>query len=344
MNKDNKTTRFDYSKIESKADTRYWGIHEEEGRLHIDTKRHKKICESEGVASDMPEGLFRNRSTPYFIPQHKSRHDYRFNIFRDLIGGLRDEWFYDIKPYIEFGKQGRKYDRFVKSYPVVGEPNPKISYKVSPLGGIEFTTTPYEGCDDNPYDEHKDEAGNILQFFNHDKAAYIEKRKLANIFNSLQLHFIQKLAIEVNRALLIVCSELGYKEKDFGLKDFFVFSDGLAKSKKKPKIKTFTKYNAFNLLFKLNNFLKHNTVQAYETLKDNYPDNILKTQKTPYENGMYAADFVYLQADYLDKIFDKLIIFFGEYCKNILGENIEDADWNYDDWFSDLLTESNSTQ
>ena len=244
----------------------------------------------------------------------------KYNIFYDCINSLKNDWFDNIKPFIEFDKpQGRKYDKFVKSYPVVGEPNPVIYPDYSEFGRISLTTkSPFDGCDDNPYEEI-----NGLQFFNKGKAEYIEKRKIANILKSLHFQFIQKLSTEVMRSMLIACSELGYKHKDFSLDMFFAFSDGILKDKSKPKIETFPKYNAFNLLFKMNNFLKHNTVQAYLTLKKHYPDNIDFNNKTRYENGMYAGDFIYLQDGYLDKIFDKLLIFFAEYCKVILGENTD---------------------
>ena len=249
------------------------------------------------------------------------KQDSKYKIFGDLIGKLKDEWFDDVKPFIEFDRpQGRKYDKYAAPYPIVGEPNPKI-YPIFSENGIGLagltSKSPYEGCDGNPYELDG-------MFFNPEKARYIEQCKIANILKSLHFQFIQKLCAEVNRAMLLVCVELGYKNKDFSLKEFFSFSDELLKDKSKPKIETFPKYKAFNLLFKINNFLKHNTVKSYLTLKEYFPDNILKGSGR-YENGMYAGDFIYLQDGYLDKIFDKLLIFFGEYCKNILGEKIDDV-------------------
>ncbi|MDR0462261.1 MAG: GNAT family N-acetyltransferase [Christensenellaceae bacterium] len=232
----------------------------------------------------------------------------RYSIFRDCIKNLKTDWVENIKPFIEFDKQQtRKYDKYAAPYPIVGEPNPKLY-----LGCFK---SPYEGCDDNPY-----EMDGML--FNKEKARYIEQRKIADILKSFFFQYIQKIAVEIMRCMLIVCTDLGYKQKDFGLKEFFTFSSELIGKDSRVVIETFPKYKAFNLLFKLNNFLKHNTKQAYDTLKDNFPDNIHKGNKTEYENGMYAGDFIYLQDGYLDKIFDKLLIFFGEYCKVILGEDL----------------------
>jgi len=247
----------------------------------------------------LPEGMFRNRSTPYFIPAKKERYDYKYNLFRDLILRLKKDWFNEYKPCFERIR------------------TPNEVYEQSRLGMMMYTS-----CSDD-YDDINLEAR---------MNSFRRKGKYTEIINSLYFQFIQKICVEVNRFLLIVCHELGYKGKDFGLKNFYTFSDGLLSDKSQAKIEKFPKYNAFNLLFKLNNFLKHNTVMAYETLKKYYPDNILK-DSGKYENGMYAGKFIYLKDDYIDLLFDKLIVFFGEWCKNILGENIEDADWNYDEYF-----------
>ena len=52
---------------------------------------------------------------------------------------------------------------------------------------------------------------------------------------------------------------------------------------------------------------------------------------------MYAGDWIIIKPDYIDKLFDKLIIFFEDYCSIILKENIKEADWNYDDYFRDAF-------
>lgn len=304
MKKEHKTIRFDYSKIESKADFQYWGIHPTKGRLHIDTKRYKKICEHEGMTEHMPEGMFQNRHTPYFIPAKKKRYDYKYNIFRDLILSLKKDWFNEYKPCFERIK------------------TPNEVYEQSRLGMLAYTA-----CSDD-YDNIDIEAR-----WN----GFRRESKYIEVINSLYFQFIQKICVEVNRYLLIVCKELGYKGNDFNLDKFYTFSDGIINDKSQPKIETFKGYNAFNLLNKTNNFLKHNSVVAYQKLKRYYPKNIAYHKDIKYENGMYAGDWIKLKDNYIDEIFDKLIIFFGEYCKNILGEKIQEAEWNYDDYFRDAF-------
>lgn len=303
----NKTIKkFDYSKVESREDYEYWGMHPKKGRLHIDTKRYKKICEKEGMTDFMPEGLFQNRNTHYFIPAKKSRYDYKFNLFRDLILDLKHDWHHEYK----------KVFNAIRT--------PKETYQDARLGMIAYTSSVDE------LDEIEIEAMMI---------AWERDKKYNEILTSLYFQFIQKVASEITRYMLIVCNELGYKSNDFSIDSFFKFSDGLIKDKGEPKINRFRKYNTFNMLNKINNFLKHNSIRAYESLKRSYPNNVILTDSkgNKYENGMYAGNWIKIKPNYIDNLFDKLIIFFEDYCRIILKENIEESDWNYDDYFKEAF-------
>ena len=80
MKSTHKVERFDYSKVEAQQDAillyQYWGLHPKSGRIHIDTKRYKRTCEKIGIMDFMPEGMFANRQTPYFVPSKVRRYDY----------------------------------------------------------------------------------------------------------------------------------------------------------------------------------------------------------------------------------------------------------------------------
>lgn len=84
MKSTHKVERFDYSKVEAQQDAillyQYWGLHPKSGRIHIDTKRYKRTCEKIGIMDFMPEGMFANRQTPYFVPSKVRRYDYAINV------------------------------------------------------------------------------------------------------------------------------------------------------------------------------------------------------------------------------------------------------------------------
>lgn len=304
MKSTHQVERFDYSKILARDDMRYFGIHPKSGRIHIDTKRYKKVLEEDGVDEFLPQGLFVDRNTVYFVPALKKRHDYKFNIFRDLINDLHSEWEEEYKPLFKYIK------------------TPTEVYDNTRLEGIAISS-----CADDLEDIELDA---MLDSIRRTNSYY-------HVVQSLYCTFISKLSTEIDRIILNVLIELGYKSSDFNYTSFIKFSDGLQKNKQGKKIEQLDKYHAFNLLHKLNNFLKHNTIRSYEELKRRYPNNVASienhTADVAYENGMYAVDWIIVKDNYIDELFDKLIVFFKDYCREYLHEDVDNADWNYDDYF-----------
>jgi len=318
MKKDRKVERFDYSKYESKPawtsesllEYEFWGFHKKKGRLNIDTKRYKKACQSVGITDFLPNGLFKQRNSVYFLPEKIKRHDYKINIFRDLINELKNDWVNEYKSIFEKIR------------------TPKEVEEDSRLNSLMFTSS------EDDYDEIDIEA-------KMDGIRRIDKYN--RIINSLYCQFIMKVTTEIDRFTLYVMTETGYKGTDFNIDSFFKFSDGLLKERGGIKIKDLSKYNAYNMLHKINNFLKHNSIESYRTLKKLYPANVASiergTSQTEYKNGMFAGDWLIIKVGYIDDLLDKLIIFFENYCKVFLSEDLEESKWNYDDYFMNAYYE-----
>ena len=304
MKSTHKVERFDYSKIESRDDMRYFGIHPKSGRIRIDTKRYRKILEEEGITEFLPEELFENRRTPYFIPTAHKRSDYKFNIFKDLINDFRNEWEEEYRPLF----------RYIKS--------PTDIFNTARTNGIMVTS-----CADD-IDEIECEAH---------ISAFRRKRKYEHVIQSLYCAFISKLSTEIDRITLVVIMELGYKSNDYDFNSFVKFSDGLQSNKKGKRIQDLKRYNAYNLLHKINNFLKHNTVKSYNDLKKWYPNSVASIENgltnVKYQNGMFAGNWIILKEGYIDGLFDELIEFFKDYCSEYLKEDVSRAEWDYDDYF-----------
>ena len=304
MKRTHKVERFDYSKDLTRDDMQFFGIHPKSGRLHIDTKRYKMVLEYDGATEFLPDGLFKNRNTVYFIPQYKSRYDYKYNIFRDMIDNLKKEWQEEYKPLFQFIK------------------TPKNVYEDARLGGIAYALT----SDDI-------EDVNERAFIKSAKRQY----QYQHVYKSLYCSFISKITSEVDRIVLNVLIEAGYKEDDYNYGVFLHVSEGIQNDKKGIKIEHLKNYNDFNKLHKINNFIKHNTVRSYEELKRYFPKNVASVEngmsKKPYENGMYACNWIIVDYNYIDELLDNLIYFFEDYCKEFLKEKTDEADWNYDDYF-----------
>ena len=157
------------------------------------------------------------------------------------------------------------------------------------------------------------------------------------VIQSLYCQFIQKIATEVDRYTLIFMIECGWKGNDFKMDNFLSFSDGLLKQKGEKAFEKLSKYNSYNLLHKINNFLKHNSIESYKKLQKYFPNNVASVEnghaKKPYENGMFAGDWIIVKRDYIDQLLNKLVIFFEDYCRVFLHEDIERSKWDYDDYF-----------
>lgn len=314
MKSTHKVYRFDYSKIESQPDAillyQYWGLHPKSGRIHIDTKRYKQICEKIGITDFLPKEMFANRSTPYFVPAKVNRHDYAINIFRDLIHDLRRDWFDEYKPVLAKIKTPQEVSESIR------------------INEMMFTSDP----------DDLDEIGIDAMF-----GGIRRSRKYNEIINSLYCQFISKICTEIDRYTLIVMCELGYKGNDYKYKSFAKFSDNLQMDKNGTKLSDLSKYSEYNLLHKINNFLKHNTIKSYNDLKKYYPSNVCNiekgTAKEEYQNGMFAGDWIILKENYIDSIFESLIEFFEDYCKQFVKEDIEKANWNYDEYFIDAFNQ-----
>ena len=312
MKSKRKVVRFDYSKYESDNPWDYellkhyefWGFHPKSGRLHIDTKRYKKACESVGITDFLPSELFEQRNTVYYEPSKIKRYDYKVNIFRDLLGELKKDWHEEYKPLLD---------------KVTTPEQVEDSYRTNALMYTSDSDDYMDICADAKLE------------------AWKRGSKYRHVIQSLYCQFIQKIATEVDRYTLIVMVECGWKGTDFGFGNFRSFSDGLLKQKDKTKINTLSKYNAYNLLHKLNNFLKHNSVESYKTLVRLYPSNVASIEngkaKTTYENGMFAGDWIIVKPNYIDDLLDKLVLFFEDYCRVYLGENVEKSKWDYDNYF-----------
>lgn len=314
MKATHKTQRFDYNKIEQKDDPReyweYYGFHPKHGRIHVDTKRFKKIMTQDGTTEFFYDGMFKNRTTTYLIPAKIHRYDYKVNIMRDLLSSLQNDWDEEYKPLLSKVQ------------------SPNDVYENTRLNSIAMTS-----CADDLDDIEVESR----------MAAFRRERQYQIILQSLYCQFISKICTEIDRFTLIFIKELGYSQKDFGMRDFRAFTDGLKGEKRADLLSTLKGYNAYNLLHKINNFLKHNTIDAYNGLKKEYPRNVCsvenKTAKKPYENGMFAGDWIIVKEGYIDNLFKKLKEFFEDYCNKFLNEDLEESKWNYDDYFKDVVKE-----
>ncbi len=311
-----KTTKYDYSKYDGIEETwdydilkneDFFGVHMINSRLEIDVERYKKACKIVGIEDFIPE-LFKNSEVKYYMPSRQNRDDYIVNIYIDSLNELMSDWNNEYKPIFSKIKTPHEV---------------KENYRLSSL---MYTSN----SDD--FDEIDIESS----------LAGIKRTSTYNrIVNELYCIFVGKICTEVDRISLYAMTKSGYTDTDFSFKQFRAFSEGMLNGTECYKIEKLNKYNAYNMLHKLNNFLKHNSIDSYNTLKKFYPNNVRsvenKTAEFPYKNGIFASDWIILKENYIDEVLKKLIIFFSDYCEKFCKENQNRANWDYDDYFLNAI-------
>lgn len=308
MKSSHKVIRYDYSKIEKLSDFRdwyeYYGIHPKSGRLHIDTKRLKKVAKVLDGTNFLNEAMFKNRETPYLIPNKIHKYDYIYNIVRDMFYVLKEDWYIEYKPALKKIKTPSEVE------------NEEI---LANIAGIS---------DANSVED---------AYFNAQMSKIKRIPKYEKVIKSLYAQFISKVRVEVDRIFLNILVENGYSQDDYRWDNLMTFCDtkyGVKNAKIFEKITNFDSYDSLSLI---DNFIKHNTIKAYKKLQRKYPTLVFEGNSTiQYKMGMYAVDWLNIPENYIEDLLNKLELFLKEFCRIILSEDVENANWNYDDYFKML--------
>ena len=310
---------FDYSKSDPNS-FEYYGFHLKDGRYHIDTKRLIKLhCDNL-----FPADLFTTpRNTHYFIPKYKNRSNYAINVLRDQLNRLIKDW--------------------------------NTEYKAA----IDNLVTPKEVMDNVRVNElaHTSSADDIEDAeFNAMLAGAKRQKKYGEVIKSIHLQYIQKIFTELFRTILLVIKERGYSnDMDFTYKSFVfhVQERFNAETKRANPLYKLPHYRYFDILNKIDNFLKHNTVMAYNALANNpfeKDEKLKKFQSTfvyskkeasfEYENGMYAGNWLKIGPEFVNDILSNLQEFAKEFCEMMYGEDPNEAYWNSDESLIKILKDN----
>lgn len=308
---------FDYSKY-GPRDYTYYGFHLKDGRYHIDTKRLKKL----GYAGFFPEELFTTpRNMHYFIPKYKSEADYAVNLLLEMVNRLAREWNTEYKDAIK------------------GLKTPKQVQEETRTGMLMYSSSPSEDMDEIDFESLM--------------AGIRREGKYDDVIRSIHLQYLQKMFSEYFRAIYLVIKDRGYENKDdFNYKDFFFYVQRRfnVETKRVNPLYKLPHYRYFNLLHRMNNFLKHNSKNAYDELANSAfeKDEELKVflskyvyseeeAKMKYESGTYAGYWLKIDNNFVDEMLDNLREFSKEFCELVYGESASEASWNSDEYLVGIL-------
>jgi hypothetical protein len=140
--------------------------------------------------------------------------------------------------------------------------------------------------------------------------------------------FISKICCEIDRFLIKSITSLGYEATDYDYKQFEAFCNG---KNGKISLKSLDGYRDFSNLHNVNNFIKHSSEKSFGALVK-YSPECLKSKKG-YENGMYPGDWLNFKEADIESFLSGLKVFFESFCSKILGENLNRAKWDSEEFF-----------
>ena len=311
--KDRKRTHgknvFKYAEKASRLDYEYYGVHRKGDRVHIDSKRMKKVCGTEGP-SELYSAALRiaeiPRHTAYFIPKKKKRTDYVTNEFRMKLDGLREQWcelrraFENIKTPTQAADEYR-------------------------LNAISYT------ADSDDYDDIAVDAM---------MAGIRREIPYRRLEISVCAQFIHQMATELDALMLRKCRQLGYapdKESQISRNDMHTYLHGMVHGS--HKVEALPGYrDAYKKFFTVWNLLKHNSEELFYKVKESYPDMLLTES---YKNGDMSMYYLKIGNDYIEGMLTDLKVFYENVGEAFFGEDREESKWNYDEYFLGVIDEFN---
>ena len=144
------------------------------------------------------------------------------------------------------------------------------------------------------------------------------------IIKSLYAQFFHQLMSSIDALCLKMLTACGYKEEDYTKKQFDIYMQGI-QGDNALSFKQYTNYPLYDRAFTVWNFLKQW-----------YPKMIWDPEDK-YQNGESALTVVKLDEKFILACLDNLHLFFDELCARSFGENANDAQWDYDDYFEKVV-------
>lgn len=276
-------------------DTRYYGlfISGKDKSIKIDPIRYDKKV---GLG-DQQKAVIAKRETHYFCPAKRNYSDYNCNIFRDEIADIRKKWLNEHKPIVDKAIDQIK----AKEY------TPGDDYKL--MCGISGPG-----------------AANARAQWATMMAKQEAEYKRFGLKTSMYAQFFHLMASRIEAITVSVLTKNGFKEDTFCRNSLYTF-----KNKTKEDISKLNGFQEYDETYCIWNFIKHNSLSTYNTLKENYPEAIGNLAE--YHQGDLAIYYVALDEELIRKLLDGVGRFFDAYCEYVFNEDVESAFWNHDQYF-----------
>lgn len=290
-----------YKKLEETSagyrDTRYWGVFngKEKEQIKIDVKRYQKKL---GEFSSGQLKIINSRNGHYFYPKKVYYNEYNCNVFVDEIKEIKKYWENHFKPIIK-----DSYNRIKKPSKLCPGDYDNLQCGISGPGAAQAWA---DYMNWKNASEYREECA-VLTF-------------------SLYSEFFHFMAARIEAITVKVLTQNNAIKDRFDRNVFYATTIG-----KNKKIEELDYFQWYDKLYCLWNFIKHNSISTYQTLKDRFPNCLYEDE---YKQGEMALYFIRFNDEMIEEIIKGCIEFFKEYCELVFGENYEEAQWNYCKYFT----------
>ena len=297
INNPRKYSREWYNTSFSLDDTRYYGLFlkGKDHRVQIDPKRFKNFSK---ITNDMKK-VMDKRNGKFFHPGRPSIHDYNINFMLSHFYSIKNEWEKTNLPII---------------HQAVGKFEPLKKTTLNPSESDLFQS----GIID--YEEAQERS--LLQTVTLNRLAAYQQKLL---FNTLYAQNFHQLASQIDALLLKTLTRNGYEGDSFKRNVLYAF-----KGNKEKNVKELDGFMEYDQMYAIWNFIKHNSLSTYKTLKKKYPDVVIDDD---YSQGELGCHFIHFSENLINTVLDGNQRFIINYCQLVFDEDPEEAKWNSDQYF-----------
>lgn len=305
MKKERKSKHFNrefYEETFQWDDTRHYGLWKKRNGVKIDPKRFQ---EATGFAfSDNQLKVINGRHTHYFHPKKDKYNSYYCNLFVDEIMSIKEDW--------------HKFETLIS---IAKNQIPKPTNTVTPGNYINFQM----GISGPLAAQVSANYLNAMQ-----QAKY--ENEIQDTHISLYAQFLHQAASKIE-AITVKVLTRSKSLKDDKFDRRYLYATAV---EKRCSVKDLPSFKYHDKLYCIWNFIKHNSETTYDTLHTRYPEALFDNK---YTQGSLAMYFVKFSDEMILEILYGCIQFFKEYCELVFNEDYDQAQWNYNQYFLDIVNE-----
>ncbi len=285
------------------TDTRFYGLWAFGKGVELQTKLDPKRFQKSTFNDFSPEQLkvINQRKSHYFHPAKPQYFSYHCNEFCSTIRNIKENWDKHFKPLIEIAVEK------------VNKPR---------------TLTPGD-CDLMMCGILEPDEANTWANYNNLINDMRYKEECIDVVVSLYSQFIHLLASQIEAITVKILTKEKAVTDRFDRKSLYATAVGKGKT-----VEELPSFKFYDKLYCIWHFIKHNSLSTYERLHERYPDTLIQTK---YQQGDLAIHYLNVSDELISELIDGCISFFKEYCSLVFEEDYDEAQWNYGQYFLDIV-------